>query len=188
MPGGRVCTRDGCADFDACHRAVNDWQGELAFCEKDDMPGIQDVKEQIDWKQYEHLLGTMSDYKIAQQLGCNATTVGYQRHKRNIPAYDAALQWPDHLCECGCGKYTNRADRTDKSQGRIQGKPARFLPHHWNPGFEATEKNPEQRWPDKVCECGCDKITNRATQTNSKAGYRKGQPMRFLSGHWRPNL
>lgn len=35
-----------------------------------------------------------------------------------------------HLCECGCGQYTNIADRTRKDRGMIRGQPARFIEHH----------------------------------------------------------
>lgn len=38
---------------------------------------------------------------------------------------------------------------------------------------------------DKLCECGCGKLTNVATRTNPKYGHVKGKPMRFIIGHGR---
>lgn len=35
----------------------------------------------------------------------------------------------------------------------------------------------------KLCECGCGKPTNLATKTDSKRGYVKGEPFRFLPQH-----
>lgn len=34
------------------------------------------------------------------------------------------------LCECGCGKETNTATKTDKSKGWVKGEPHRFLRGH----------------------------------------------------------
>lgn len=35
----------------------------------------------------------------------------------------------------------------------------------------------------RLCECGCGSPTTLARKTNSKAGYTKGQPLRFLNWH-----
>jgi hypothetical protein len=35
----------------------------------------------------------------------------------------------------------------------------------------------------KLCECGCGDYTNIAFKTNSKRGWIKGQPLRFINGH-----
>lgn len=34
------------------------------------------------------------------------------------------------LCECGCGRLTNLADRTRPKKGHIKGQPVRFLQGH----------------------------------------------------------
>lgn len=36
----------------------------------------------------------------------------------------------------------------------------------------------------KLCECGCGKPTKIATMTSTRAGVRKGDPRRFLRGHF----
>jgi HNH endonuclease len=35
----------------------------------------------------------------------------------------------------------------------------------------------------KLCECGCGEYTKMAIKTNSKRGWIKGQPLRFINGH-----
>lgn len=35
----------------------------------------------------------------------------------------------------------------------------------------------------KLCECGCGDYTKIAFETNTKRGWIKGQPLRFLNGH-----
>lgn len=37
------------------------------------------------------------------------------------------------------------------------------------------------------CECGCGRLTGLSRQTDTKRGYIKGQPVRFVPGHNRPN-
>lgn len=37
-----------------------------------------------------------------------------------------------------------------------------------------------------LCECGCGGHTPLARQGNTKRGYVKGQPVRFIQRHWRP--
>lgn len=36
----------------------------------------------------------------------------------------------------------------------------------------------------KLCECGCGQPTPIAKQTASRLGHVKGQPVRFIQGHW----
>jgi len=36
----------------------------------------------------------------------------------------------DKLCECGCGDFTNVADRNIKRRGVVKGQPMRFIEHH----------------------------------------------------------
>lgn len=36
----------------------------------------------------------------------------------------------------------------------------------------------------RLCECGCGKPTNPADKNHAKNGYVKGEPMRFLRGHY----
>ncbi len=40
----------------------------------------------IDWPEYEHLLGQLSDPALAELIGCHPNTVAYQRNARQIPA------------------------------------------------------------------------------------------------------
>lgn len=46
------------------------------------------------------------------------------------------------LCECGCGKPTNIAKKTQANQGVIKGQPYRFLLGH-NKALEKRDKNPQ---------------------------------------------
>ncbi len=40
----------------------------------------------------------------------------------------------------------------------------------------------------KLCECGCGRITSLATYTSEQRGWVKGQPIRFIVGHrWNRN-
>lgn len=39
-------------------------------------------------------------------------------------------QLSDHLCECGCGQRTLLADRTDPTQGYVNGQPLRYIRGH----------------------------------------------------------
>lgn len=36
------------------------------------------------------------------------------------------------------------------------------------------------------CRCGCGRATLPASRTDRRKGWVKGQPTRFLKGHWRP--
>ena len=36
---------------------------------------------------------------------------------------------------------------------------------------------------NKKCECGCGGFAPLATYTNKRKGYKKGEPVRFISGH-----
>lgn len=42
--------------------------------------------------------------------------------------------------------------------------------------------------PIKLCECGCGQKTSMARQTRSDLGHIRGQPIRFINGHNKPNL
>jgi hypothetical protein len=50
--------------------------------------------------------------------------------------------------------------------------------------------SPEARWPRGIvlnlgfCQCGCGERTRLAPQTNKKLGWVKGQPIKFIVGHW----
>ena len=35
-----------------------------------------------------------------------------------------------------------------------------------------------------LCQCGCGQMTSVAVQTHRKLGYVKGEPVRFVRGHW----
>lgn len=43
---------------------------------------------------------------------------------------------PSGLCECGCGKATKLAPRTDPRHGHVRGKPFRFIVGHSGHRFE----------------------------------------------------
>lgn len=66
------------------------------------------------------------------------------------------------LCECGCGQETSR----------------RFAHGH----YLGNGRVPCEEWPDQLCGCGCGETTPRAAKT--RRGYRKGQPLRFIRGHY----
>jgi hypothetical protein len=84
------------------------------------------------------------------------------------------------LCECGCGRPTRIAQRTNRKKGHIKGEPQRFLPSHCHarpgvPILPAAEV--------RLCACGCGQPTPLATRTHRAKGVFRGQPQRFVNGH-----
>src|SRR5258708_7581617 len=55
------------------------------------------------------------------------------------------------LCECGCGKPTPVAKRTERKRGYIKGQPVRFAPGH-NRMLGAAREAAKVPPPAKVCE------------------------------------
>ena len=45
----------------------------------------------IEWSEFEHLLGKLSDPALAALIGCHPNTVAYQRNARDIPAANKAI-------------------------------------------------------------------------------------------------
>lgn len=89
------------------------------------------------------------------------------------------VQDSPHLCECGCGKPTSIAKRTQARTGTLKGQPFRFLRGH-TPGSPHAEP---YSGPPKLCECGCGEFTPLAKRNEYREGYVKGQPRRLIPGH-----
>jgi hypothetical protein len=72
---------------------------------------------------------------------------------------------PVRRCECGCGET-------------VLGPRARFARGH----YLGNGRVPREEFHAKLCECGCGQPVPIAKET--RRGYRKGQPMRFVRGHF----
>jgi hypothetical protein len=107
----------------------------------------------------------------------------------NFPATEAIYRdwWESSapvaygLCWCGCGNKTRQAKVTRKERGEVKGMPQRFLHGHAGRGNKTRSLvSPNST---KFCLCGCGQKSPIATKTNMKAGWVKGQPMRYVRGH-----
>lgn len=86
------------------------------------------------------------------------------------------------LCECGCGQPTKIAARTDRTKGKVKGQPNRCLPGH-SPARSTVPPPIPASAERHLCECGCGEPAPIAKQTDSRLGYVRGGPKRFLPGH-----
>jgi len=60
----------------------------------------------------------------------------------------------DHLCECGCGEYTNIAIATVVAWGHVKGVPFHFKAGHGQRHFHRMmPEKPKEQAP--LCQCGC---------------------------------
>lgn len=82
------------------------------------------------------------------------------------------------LCECGCGLPTQRNARTRGAQRK--GDSQRWIRGHWARGLRVIVDPPN---PSGLCQCGCGEKAPIAVQTDSRLGYTKGEPVRFIVGH-----
>lgn len=83
---------------------------------------------------------------------------------------------PVGLCQCGCGRPTGIARRTNSCYGHIRGQPLRYIVGH---GFRGKGKPPLERFWAKV-EKGSDCWNWTAARTNSGLGYGHF----FVRGRW----
>jgi hypothetical protein len=74
------------------------------------------------------------------------------------------------ICECGCGKRVPASERPDRQR--------RFLPHH---RFGKKMRPPN---PSGLCMCGCGRATSLAIRSQRNRGDVKGQPVKFIKGHF----
>lgn len=86
------------------------------------------------------------------------------------------------LCECGCGQPTKIAERTDRSKGKVKGQPNRCLSGH-SPARSTVQPPVSPTAEPKLCECGCGEPAPIAKQSDSRLGYVRGGPKRFVPGH-----
>jgi hypothetical protein len=100
----------------------------------------------------------------------------------------AAAQPPPEakLCECGCGEPAPIARLTSAAMGHVAGQPVRFIWGHQN---KLKRKDRERDavqggGPVKLCECGCGEPAPVATVNKQQKGWVKGQPLRFIHGHY----
>jgi hypothetical protein len=92
---------------------------------------------------------------------------------------------PYGFCWCGCGQATHPATHTSRSRGVFKGLPTRFIHGH-------TARNVGRRLeaeillgpnPSGLCMCGCGELTPPARQTNTRLGWVRGKPIRYVVGH-----
>ena len=97
----------------------------------------------------------------------------------------------DGLCECGCGERAPIAKKTYVAVGQVMGQPVRFIYGHFRRmATQAAIKEHKSRWqrqapgiPYGFCQCGCGASAPIASQSNTRNGWIKGQPVRFVRGH-----
>lgn len=82
------------------------------------------------------------------------------------------------LCECGCGKETRIATKTNTHRGAVKGQPCRFVSGHT--GQKKKEIVP---CPPRLCECGCGQETKIIQHNDKRFGLVQGQPYRFIKWH-----
>lgn len=51
------------------------------------------MKNKINWSQWDHFLGTITDVALAKQIGCTSGTVVRRRQKLHIAAFSERLAW-----------------------------------------------------------------------------------------------
>lgn len=90
---------------------------------------------------------------------------------------------PLGFCQCGCGGRTAIAKKTDRSTGRIEGQPMRYIRGHQRRTAKAWSDGPN---PSGLCGCGCGRKTPIAARTNGETI--KGRPQRFCRGHSKARL
>jgi hypothetical protein len=85
-------------------------------------------------------------------------------------------QISDHLCECGCGEFTQIARTSAASKGWVRGEPVRFVYGHGLRGRKRRMWEPGD--PSGVlCACGCGEETLVTA---------RGQRPKYLAGHQFP--
>jgi hypothetical protein len=91
------------------------------------------------------------------------------------------------LCECKCGGAAPIAKSSNASRGAVKGQPLRFIQGHHaklKAAQRAAERLAEPAPPVKLCECGCGEQTPLAKCNDPRRGQVKGQPVRFIRGHF----
>lgn len=76
-------------------------------------------------------------------------------------------------CHCGCGGKAPLAQQTHRAHGYVKGEPVRYINGH-NIAKGRSHRND----PDRLCGCGCGRITKRAAT---------GEPRQFVLGHRPPD-
>ena len=85
---------------------------------------------------------------------------------------------PFGYCQCGCGRKTNLAAKTDRASGRVAGWPMRYIRGHHRRRPDAFSGGPN---PSGLCLCGCGLKTSVATRTDGDTI--KGYPKKYCLGH-----
>ena len=52
--------------------------------------------ERLRWEKWDHILGTMSDAKAAEKIGCTKSTARNRRNKLDIPSHTKQVDWLKH--------------------------------------------------------------------------------------------
>lgn len=105
---------------------------------------------------------------------------------------------PYGYCQCGCGKKTNLATKTDGSTNKIKGRPMRFVRGH-NQNVNGPADTPFKRgqeyrlaWerahpdiPYGYCWCGCGQKTHLASHTCRTKNWVKDEPLKYILHHYR---
>lgn len=90
-------------------------------------------------------------------------------------------------CQCGCGQKTeiSKVNRTER--GWIKGQPLRFVRGHnslRDSGITSWVAIYGLSAPYGYCACGCGAKTTIAKETDSRQNKIKGEPARFIKGHY----
>ena len=89
------------------------------------------------------------------------------------------------FCQCGCGERAPIAGKAYIKRGVRAGEPFRFISGHQNRGrVHLHRRIPVLPNTTVFCACGCGKLTKVAKKTIRAVGDIKGQPRRFLRGHF----
>lgn len=114
---------------------------------------------------------------------------------------------PSGLCLCGCGQRTSLAQQTHRALGYVKGEPVRYVRWHrprvprrecacgcgglvkdlrarWIKGHNLRSWDMEPSNPSGLCMCGCGQPTRPAVITRKDRGEVKGQPVRYVFGHY----
>lgn len=79
----------------------------------------------INWQEFDHLLGKITDQEVSEKIGCTRSSVGKRRELLGIPRYKKSTPKNEIIyCKCGCGNTLNKYSD--------DGRKREFLPSHWS--------------------------------------------------------
>jgi 5-methylcytosine-specific restriction endonuclease McrA len=97
-------------------------------------------------------------------------------------------------CHCGCGQKTTLHKVTIRKAGYVERKHRKYIRGHVSPYDRADQARRvaeyKRLWaqqtnvPYGFCQCGCGEKTNISPGTQERKTCVKGEPHRYLYGHW----